>query len=415
MVEVVGYDLSRYGEGMRLGLAADAAITRAGDDALMRAALDHTLGRVELSAGRWEEARVHLQRARRTRASLLPEERVELAETLLALGLALDGLARHDQAAALHAEALAIIERSLGPRHRRVAIALAWLGTAELGAGAPMRADANFARARVILEPSGETDAPSTRTPTDPADLRAVADVLDRAGQVRRSEGQLANAETLHRRALAMLEQGGSAARRQAGYARLNLGVVLNDDGRHVDAAAELREALAILQGELDASHSDLAIAQLDLGNALWALSEHRPAEQAYARALEIWQDTLPEDHPLLAYAFTGLGRCALANGEVDAAIEHLERAHEIRNHEDEDKLNLAETSLLLARALWVTGRDPERALTLAGEARELSGATQPVDDEGLRALLDGTDVPRFADELVPASLGAANHDPAPL
>jgi tetratricopeptide (TPR) repeat protein/predicted Ser/Thr protein kinase len=407
MVDIVGHDLARHGEGLRLGLAADAAITRAGDDPLMRAALDHALGRVLLAEGRWEEARVHLERARRTRARLLPEDHLDLADTLLASGLALDGLARHAEAAARHAEALAILERTLGPRHRRVATALTWLGTAELGAGAPMRADANFARARVILESDDGADAPP-----DPASLRAIADVLDRAGQVRRADKQLGNAESLHRRALALLDQGALASRRHAGYARLNLGVALGDAGRHVDAAAELREALAILKVELNSTHPDLAVAELDLGHALWALSEHRAAEEAYARALEIWQDTLPEDHPLLGYALTGLGRCALALGEVDTAIEHLERAHEIRDHEDEDKLNLAETSLALARALWATGRDPERALALAGEARELSGAAAPVDEDALRALLDGTDVPAFVDDLVPAALGASDHDP---
>src|SRR5690606_10096627 len=162
-----------------------------------------------------------------------------------------DGLGRHTEAAAHHAQALAILERALGPRHPRVATALAWLGSSELGADAPMRADANFARARVILQPSGD-DAPAA---LHPEPRPGLADVLDRAGQVRRAEKQLGNAQSLHRRALALLAEGPAASRRHAGYPHLNLGVALSDAGRHTEAIAELREAVAIFGETLAPDH----------------------------------------------------------------------------------------------------------------------------------------------------------------
>jgi hypothetical protein len=119
----------------------------------------------------------------------------------------------------------------------------------------------------------------------------------------------------------------------------------------------------------------------------------------------------LPADHPLLAYALTGLGRCDLALGARAAALESLERAYELRDNEDEDHLNVAETSLALARALWSTGGDPTRARALAVRARDLAGAVEPVDDTGMQRVLAGEEYPRFTDQLVPAGLGATNRD----
>jgi hypothetical protein len=71
----------------------------------------------------------------------------------------------------------------------------------------------------------------------------------------------------------------------------------------------------------------------------------------------------------------------------------------------------VAETSLVLARALWATGADPTRARALAVRARELAGAAEPVDEAGLQRVLSGQEYPRFTDQLVPAGLGAINRD----
>src|SRR5690606_30968541 len=150
------------------------------------------------------------------------------------------------------------------------------------------------------------------------------------------------------------------------GYPLVNLGLALGEQGRPLDAIAYLRRAHEIWSAELDHEHPDLGTAELDLANALWALSDPAKARQHYAQALEIWQEVLPEDHALLAYALTGLGRCDLALGAPATALESLERAYELRDREGEDDLNVAETSLVLARALWTTGEDPTRARALA-------------------------------------------------
>jgi hypothetical protein len=111
----------------------------------------------------------------------------------------------------------------------------------------------------------------------------------------------------------------------------------------------------------------------------------------------------------MIAYALTGLGRTLLAQSDPDGAVDLLERALSIRDAEDEDKLNIAETNLVLAQALWRSARDTDRAMDLVLRARDATGAYEPRESAGLRKVLEGEEVPRFTDQLVPAGLGVRN------
>ena len=328
-----------------------------------------------------------------------------MAATTLALGLAQEGLGQFAEAAKSQVEALAVLERALGPRHRFVALALARLGSAELGSGAQRRADADFARARVILEPA-EGEGPEA---LDAASARTLADTLDRYGQLRRAEAKIDEAVALHRRAITLLEGAAGGNDRDIGYPLLNLGVELSDLGEIAEARDHLERVRELWDVSLGPEHPDTAYAALALGKVRFLTGDAEGAREAYARALDVWEKTLPEDNPLLAYALTGLGRSQLALSNVPEAVGSLERALAIRDDDQEDRLNLAETSLALARALWVTGADTTRALELAAQARELSGSIEPADEEGLRQLLDGADVPALTDRLQPAALVTSN------
>jgi predicted Ser/Thr protein kinase len=386
-------------------LGAESALARAGDPAGLRGELEHAIGRLYLANGAWEDAYDRLVVARKIRLRQHGPDHVDVAVATLALGLAEEGMGQFPAAASSEVEALAVFERALGPRHRDVASSLARLGTAELGAGAVLRADADFARARVILEPAPDADADALDSDT----ARALADTLDRYGQLRRSEQKYEEAAAMHRRAVALLESATGGNPADLGYPLLNLAVALLDLGNNVEATEHLERVRELWRRALGPDHPDLGYAELALGKVRWLAGDHLGAHGAYARALAIWDETLPEDHPLLGYALTGLGRSQLALSNVPEAVGSLERALAIRDDEAEDRLNLAETSLALSRALWVTGADTERALELAAQARSLSGAYEPVDEEGLRQLLDGQDVPALTDRLEPAALGTSN------
>jgi tetratricopeptide (TPR) repeat protein len=196
---------------------------------------------------------------------------------------------------------------------------------------------------------------------------------------------------------------------RDLGYAVENLGLSLADQGHHKLAVEHLERALEIWSASMTDDHPDLGTGHLNLANSLLALGRLDDARDHYRAASTIWETAYPVDHPVFAYALTGLGRIQLAQGRTDEAVAALERAYELRNDDQEDPLNLAETSLMLARALWAQGHDPDRAVQLVVFARDSVGAYQPTDTIGLRRVLMGEEVPRFTDQLAPPGLGTSN------
>ncbi len=413
LVRVVGERLALYDEGHRIALAAETAIVRAGDPARLRATLSTARAQIELDQGRYDEARAHLERTLEQLDEQPAPSVLTRAEASQSLGSALDGLGRYDEARTAYEDAVAKLEVAVGAQHPRVGAALARLGGAMLGDGLVLQADATFVRARWILDPGHVTNDETATLPAtmSPRQRRELAAVLDRQGLLLRSQEELEAAEQLHRQALTILEDTVGANHRDVGYPLLNLGLVLTERDQALDAIAHLRRTLEIWDQELDPEHPDLGTVHLDLANTLWALGERSKARGHYSEALEIWTESLPQEHPLLAYPLTGLGRCDVALDAPSAAVESLEQAWQLRDHEDEDHLNVAETSLVLARALWATTSDPTRAIELAVRARDLVGAIEPTDNAGIRRMLEGEAVPRFTDQLIPAGLGATNRN----
>jgi len=426
LVHVVGERLGLHDEAYLAAVAGEAAIARARLRVTLGPRLEAVEAAVALDQGRYEDAHEHLERARERLRSLDPMPELAVADAWQDFGTALDGLGRFEEALRAYTEALRLHEQLLGAQHPRVGASLARLGGAMLGAGLLLQAEATFVRARWLLDPAHVTDEPladddlhavrlaepqAARLAELPRwQLRELAAVLDRQGLLERDREEPGAAEALHRHALALLEGSLDPRHRDLGYPLVNLGLSLTEQGQPRDALAYLQRAHEIWTAELDPQHPDLGLVSLDLANALWALDDYTEARRRYADALAIWQAVLPEDHPLLAYPLTGLGRCDLALGARAAALESLERAYELRD-EDEDRLNVAETSLLLARALWAAGTDPTRARALVVQARELAGAAEPVDEAGLQRVLAGQEYSRFTDQLVPAGLGATNRD----
>ncbi|MBL4684973.1 MAG: serine/threonine protein kinase [Nannocystaceae bacterium] len=421
LADLVGHVRDRRAEGLRLALAASAALARAETPPRLVARLHTVRGRIAAASGRYDEADAEFETALWLMARAGQQTGVTVAALLSAQGLAEEGLGRFEDAVETHSRAIQQRELFLGPGHSLVGRSLSHLGSATLGADFLAKADASFVRARWVLSPPA---AAETATPIDPTSAdgsiiiagvqRNLADAEDRAGLLHRARESFGKAEASHRRALELLNNEVPADHRDLGYPNNNLGLALSDQQRHLEALTPLRRAVAIWSQALPRSHPDLAVAHLNVGNSLWAMSQFVEARLEYERALDVWERSLPPDHPLLAYALTGIGRCAVATEDYAAAIEHLEHAMAIRDTELEDRLNLAETALALAQALWANSQDPTRARVLAMRARDLVGAYEPSDPAGIERLLGGEHVPRLTDQLIPAGLGTTNRNPAP-
>ena len=414
LADLVGHRNDRRREGLRIALAADAALERAGNAPEASARLEIVRGRIAAAAGRYDEAAESFSDALALLSASGVRDGLWVAETLSALGQAQEGLGHFDAAIQTHSQALEERERHVGSQHPLVGLSLGQLGTAQLGADHLRKADASFVRAQWVFDAPLGSDTQAAQDVVHAHAHRDLASVEDSIGLLHRAREEFEAAEAAHRRSLALLGKGDVPAdHRDLGYPLNNLGLALADQGRSLDALTPLRRAAKIWSSALPLSHPDRAVAHLNVANSLWALGQFVEAKMEYEIALDVWERALPPDHPLLAYALTGIGRCALAKGDALTAVDRLERALTIRDRKNEDQLNLAETALVLGRALWADAKDPTRARELIIRARDLVGAYEPSDAEGIDRLLDGAEVARFTDQLNPAGLGTSNRNPA--
>jgi hypothetical protein len=86
---------------------------------------------------------------------------------------------------------------------------------------------------------------------------------------------------------------------------------------------------------------------------------------------LPLAEQAFGPEHTLLVHPLKGLGVARRRTGDVAGAVAVLERALALPGVVDGDPEILAEVRLALARALWASGSDRDRALELARLARE--------------------------------------------
>jgi serine/threonine protein kinase/tetratricopeptide (TPR) repeat protein len=218
------------------------------------------------------------------------------------------------------------------------------------------------------------------------------------------------------RLANAALDRAGTSQPRIRGWALQSEAAILARQHDFESALPLFRRSVELKTEVLGPDHPDVAVSLGDVGYALAQL--HRWAEALHAadRALKIVKThggraadalncrgeslfglgRLPEaretfDEALrieqsersLAYPLTGLGRVRIAQGEPGAAIAPLERALRIRDAQENDPTFVAETRFALAKALWDSGGDRARAVSLARTAKDKYAAEQASSELG--------------------------------
>ncbi|MBK8239532.1 MAG: protein kinase [Deltaproteobacteria bacterium] len=390
--------------------AAESAILAVGDDADMRRRWWTAQGHLELALGRPREAMdrydhaIIVSGAEPLYAARLQQHR---CAALVALELPSDGYDACN-------EAQRELATLLGDTHPWVGLALTDLAAAQMALEQHGPAVASLLRAIDVFDPAGlarartivaDGTAPQWRGELPPHP-EPLARALNRVGVSERAQRRFAAAASAHATAAALLSTVHPSGSRALGYPLLNLGITLLDLRRPQHALPHLRRALSLWEDTLADDHPDLALAHLALANALGEVGEWSQAGEHYQIALQAWEGQLSPDHPLLAYALTGLAHARIELDDASAAIDPLERALELRRHEREDAMNVAETSWWLARALFVSGADESRALELAGAALFAAGVEGNVDPLELRRWLAGGETPGITDRFVPAALG---------
>jgi eukaryotic-like serine/threonine-protein kinase len=159
--------------------------------------------------------------------------------------------------------------------------------------------------------------------------------------------------------------------------------------GQLQDALHSIDRALDISAKSGDPDASVFANLHNNRGDVLAAVGRYSDAEREFAAALNKLRAETPTDYENLSQALHGIGVVRFAQGRTAAAIPFLEQALAIRErHEIEDRLT-ADTSFILARALWASASERHRARGLAMAARRMfAGRNLRKEEQSVRTWL---------------------------
>jgi tetratricopeptide (TPR) repeat protein len=158
----------------------------------------------------------------------------------------------------------------------------------------------------------------------------------------------------------------------EVAVALVNVGVALHDCGRDADAVPVLTQAAAIFSKLGGEDNARLALTLADLGEVLTVLGRYPEARVAIERSLAIWRagDAGPF---YVGYALFKLGELQLGERDARSARATLEQSLPLLQKEDAQMA--AEVQFALARALWESPRDRQRAIALARQSMAALGA----------------------------------------
>jgi eukaryotic-like serine/threonine-protein kinase len=322
-----------------------------GDQPLVQAEIDQTIGTVYSSLALYDPARSLLESALRTRERELGPNDLSVAQTLESLGNL--GRLRGDfpDAELRLQRALAIRRRTLAPGDPALISTLAGLATLRIKQGRNAEAESLYTQVLAIEERDADRSAPQFAT-----HLRNLAVVYW-------GEKRFAPAESLLQRALAIQEKTLAADHPDIASTRNNLAGVYWSLGRYADALPMYQEAMASLERTFGPSHPTVASAVSNVGETLWKLKRYSEAEPLLRRALAIKEQTLTPGEPSIAITLNALAGVLRDEQRYAEAEPLYQRALAIREKAFGSKnATVAETLSDYADLLRRTGRTKEAA-----------------------------------------------------
>ena len=392
---VVGYKLARHDEGRRLAEHAAAWSHRLGRALPLEISVLRTLGWLEHDAGAPARALEHFEAALALADRMPTDDPVTPQERALVLnGLGAAALGAADLPRAEHSFALAaqLLEEQLGPDHPDVARVRNNLASLLRAQGKLEESRALFEHNLAVFEATFGDDSPLVGQTS----INLAVAELDL--------GRHADGERHAERAIEVLTAAHGPEHPLVAKAHTIRGDARVRLHRPAEAIADFELALALELETLGAEHPSVGIIESNLGDAYYAMTRLDDAARHQARAIEILQAALGDEHPNVAVvlialgitrrdqgrtdealalfrraeaqadastrpnALTRLGEILLDRGEVQPALEQLERAHTLQAELDVDPGFLGDTRLALARARWAA-RDREGAAAAAREA----------------------------------------------
>jgi len=324
-------DLGDYEAVITLGPVADAAIRRAGEDAVLRAQRGNHLGWALREVGRYDDARAVYEDAL-ARLADRPQHPTRGA-ALNGLGVVAKEQGKYREAESHYRAAIEIFEAALGPNHSKTTTARNNLGVTLKVMGKMDEAQAEYERVLGILERKLGPEHPDVALP-------------------------LANLGSLHLRR-----------------------------GQGAEAAGYFERARALWVDALGADHPNIGKISMDLGMSRAHQGRFEEAVDLIRGGIEIFEKALGANHAHVGQAYIRLGTTHLDAGQPEPALAAAERAIAIVESAGAEPRRMVEAKFLAAKAVRALGPRDRRATKLAKEARQLAAGI--VGSENLLALID--------------------------
>ena len=330
------------------------------DQPLVQARMQHIIGRVSGRLGMHDEALPLLEQALETRRTLLGDDHLDVAETLIERGDLLYAEGEYERSEASFREALGIRRATFSEDHPLVAEAMSKRGQAQHALGKLDEADASFRSALAIQQQVlGDEHAEVATT------MSTLASLLE-------DRGEYAEAESLHTASLAMRRNLYGRQHPTIAVGLKNLAIFLRSMNRYEDAEPFLREAIDIDRAILAPRHPNLITDLNILASILRSKGDYEGAEAIFEEVLAARREVLGSDHPDVSITLDSYARVLKDKGDY-AGAERLQReAIAIARKAYGDRhMSIAVTTGSLASILRAAGQ-PERALPAYREALDL-------------------------------------------
>ena len=237
--------------------------------------------------GKYADAEGLYKRALAIREKALGADHPTWPQTLNNLAIVYHDQGKYADAEGLHKRALAIREKALGASHPDVAQTLNNLANVYQEQGKYADAEALHKRALAINEKALGADHPDVAQT-----LNNLANVYDDARQVRRRRG------APQARAGDPREGARRRPPRCGSRPSTTWPACTDDQGKYADAEGLHKRALAIQEKALGADHPDVARTLNNLAVVYEAQGKYADAEGLYKRALAIWEKALGQTTP---------------------------------------------------------------------------------------------------------------------
>ena len=313
---------------------------------------------VASNQGRFDQGRLWARSGVAALEAMAGKSPVTEARFLQQMGRTTMAEGKYEEALDYQRRALAIREAEESPLSPNVASALENVAAALNGLGRYAEAEPYVKRALAIHEKRQLTEHPDYGS-----SLFNLAYTL--AGQGRYEEALVS-----YRRNLAIWERTLGTENPRLSSTINNIGFVLALQHKFSEALPYYQRALVLTEKTRGPEHLDVGLALCNIADCLAEAGRYDEATAAGRRAIGIFDKVYKGPHPYIATTLNTLGHVELNRHQPQAAVVTLGRS--LAMWEKIGSSDLAPTAavrFLLARALWESGRDRARALSLATQA----------------------------------------------